>query len=109
MPLHNSKWHVLQATIDLYWAAIDAAHAALMSQGHIPPSPAFVPEMLEKELVAQKRLEEKYVKTMQLLYNLMKGITHREIVYIAGNDYENYRKQAEEFVNRMRSFVVQRP
>ena len=109
MTLHNSKWHVLQATIDLYWAAIDAAHAALMSQGHIPPSPAFVPEMLEKELVAQKRLEEKYVKTMQLLYNLMKGITHREIVYIAGNDYENYRKQAEEFVNRMRSFVVQRP
>src|SRR3989344_5118378 len=28
--LLNSKWHVLQATLDLYWAVIDAAHAALM-------------------------------------------------------------------------------
>src|SRR3989338_8764278 len=31
--LHNSKWHLLQATLDLYWAVIDAAHAALMKHG----------------------------------------------------------------------------
>ena len=28
--IHNSKWHILQAVIDLYWAVIDSAHAALI-------------------------------------------------------------------------------
>ena len=37
--LLNSRWHLLQATIDLYWAVIDAAHAALMHVGAAPPSP----------------------------------------------------------------------
>ena len=46
--LHNSKWHILQATIDLYWAVIDAAHAALMKIGEIPPSPGHVADMLEE-------------------------------------------------------------
>jgi len=107
MTLHNAKWHVLQATIDLYWAAIDSSHAALMSVGVIPPSPSHVPEMLEKEFVKKKLLEEKYVKIMETLYNLMKGITHREIGYISGDDYQHYQNQAEEFVNRMKVFVRQ--
>src|SRR3989338_14075 len=37
--LNNARWHIMQATIDLYWAVIDAAHAALMSQNVIPPTP----------------------------------------------------------------------
>ena len=105
LTLNNSRWHLLQATIDLYWSAIDAAHAALMSQGLIPPSPAHVPEMIERELVHQKKLEEKYVKIMQMLYTVMKGITHREIVAVTGADYDIYRRQTEEFVNRMKSLV----
>lgn len=32
--LQNSQWHVMQAAMDLYWACIDAAHAALMAGGH---------------------------------------------------------------------------
>src|SRR3989338_4139143 len=28
--LHNSKWHISQGALDLYWAVIDSAHAALM-------------------------------------------------------------------------------
>src|SRR3989338_120697 len=31
--LTNSRWHITQATLDLYWAVIDSAHAALMSEG----------------------------------------------------------------------------
>ena len=52
--LFNSKWHVLQAVLDLYWAVIDASHAALMKQGVVPPSPNHVADVLEKELVEKK-------------------------------------------------------
>src|SRR3989344_2412738 len=31
--LANSRWHIMQAMLDLYWAVIDAAHAGLMRVG----------------------------------------------------------------------------
>jgi len=104
--LNNSMWHVLQATVDLYWAVIDSAHAALMSQGFIPPSPKHVPDLLEEQMVKKGLLEEKYIKTMRKFYNLMKGITHREIGIVLGKEYDSYRKEAEDFVKRMSRFVV---
>jgi uncharacterized protein (UPF0332 family)/predicted nucleotidyltransferase len=104
--LNNSSWHILQATLDLYWAVIDAAHAALMSQGFIPPSPNHVPDMLEKEFVNKGLLEEKYIKLMRKFYNLMKGISHREIGIILGKEYDEYRKEADDFVRRMSKFVI---
>lgn len=103
--LINSKWHVLQATLDLYWAVIDAAHAALMHQGEIPPSPEHAADLLEQKLVKKKLLEQKYADTMQKFYRIMKGITHREIKSVDGKEYEKYYKEAEEFVERMKRFI----
>ena len=39
----KARDHVLTAMNDLYWACIDASHAALMALGEIPPSPSRVP------------------------------------------------------------------
>ena len=103
--LHNSKWHIMQATLDLYWAAIDSAHAALMTLGDIPPSPDHVADMLEEKLVKRKLLEAHYVHAMRFLYNLSKMIVHREIKEIKGEEYSKYQKMAEDFVDRMRKIV----
>jgi len=103
--LHNSRWHLLQATIDLYWAVIDAAHAALMKNGEVPPSPDHVADLLEQKLVKKKLLQHKYVVTMRHFYKLMKMITYREIKQIKGDEYERYFSEAEEFVKRMREFI----
>lgn len=103
----NSRWHLLQATLDLYWAVIDSAHASLMHIGEIPPSPEHASELLEKKLVHEHKLEPKYVKTMEKFYKLMKAITHREIKEIKGPEYERYYEEAEEFVNRMQKFIEQ--
>ncbi len=103
--LHNSRWHLMQATIDLYWAVIDSAHAALMKHGEIPPTPEHVADLLEQKLVKKKLLEHKYVTTMRHFYKIMKMITHREIKGITGAEYERYYKSAEEFVKRMGKFI----
>ena len=58
--LSRSKQHLFAATMDCYWAAIDSAHAALMSLGHIPPSPDHVAEMLESVLVGNGHIKHKY-------------------------------------------------
>ena len=103
--LHNSKWHLLQATLDLYWAVIDSAHAVLMKHGEIPPTPEHVADLLEEKLVKKKLLERKYVNIMKHFYKLMKMITHREIKEVKGEEYDQYYKAAEDFVNRMREFI----
>ena len=103
--LLNSKWHIMQAALDLYWSVIDAAHAALMQQGQIPPSPEHVADLLEEQLVNKKLLEQKYANIMRKFYKLMKGLTHREIKEIQGKDYDKYLKEAEEFVDRIKIFI----
>ncbi len=103
--LTNSRWHILQATLDLYWSVIDAAHAALMRKGHVPPSPDHAADVLNEKLVKKKLLETKYVTTMKKFYDLSKQITHREIQHIDGADYDKYHKEANEFVERMKKFI----
>jgi len=103
--LVNSRWHLLQATLDLYWAVIDAAHAALMRKNEVPPTPDHVADLLEKIFVRQRLLEPNYVETMRKFYKISKMITHREIKEIKGQEYELYMKEAAGFVERMRVLI----
>ncbi|HLC82114.1 MAG TPA: nucleotidyltransferase domain-containing protein [Candidatus Nanoarchaeia archaeon] len=103
--LVNSRWHVLQATLDLYWAVIDSAHAALMRAHEIPPAPEHVADLLEKAYVKKKLLESKYIDTMNKFYHLMKQITHRELQYVGGHEFERLHQEADAFVRRMRKLI----
>ncbi len=106
--LHNAKWHLLQGTLDLYWAVIDAAHASLMCMNEIPPSPDHVADMLEATLVRKGLLEHRYAVTMRKFYNLSKLITHRQLKEISGSQFDAYHKEATEFVRRMRVFIQEK-
>lgn len=103
--LMNAKWHVLQATLDLYWAVIDAAHAALMRAGEIPPSPTHVAEMLDEKLAKKGHIDKRHVKTMRNFYILAKQIMHREIREVSGAEYDRNAKAAREFVDAMKLFI----
>lgn len=101
----NSKWHLLQASVDLYWAVIDAAHAALMKHGQIPPSPDHVADLLEEKLVAKGLLEKKYATIMRNFYGLSKRVLDRDIREMAGSSYDRYLKDATDFVERMERLI----
>ena len=103
--LSKSRMQVLSATIDLYWAVIDAAHAALMKYGEVPPSPEHVGSLMEKTLVAKKHVSKKAAKTMEMFYKLFKGIADRNIREVTGAEYGRYRKQAEEFVEEIKKYI----
>jgi len=101
----RAKQHLLTATVDCYWAAIDAAHSALMSLGVVPVSPEEVPDALNEKMVKQGLIEKKYVLIMRDLYNLSKKVTKREIREVKGKDYDKYKKISDEFVERMKRFI----
>jgi len=103
--LQNSKWHILQAVVDLYWAAIDSAHAALMRIGEVPPTPSHVADMLEEKFVKSKLLSKKYISTMRNLHKVAKMIAHRELNEVTGETYTRYYKEAKAFVDEMRKII----
>ncbi|MBI5072709.1 hypothetical protein HZA99_02735 [Candidatus Woesearchaeota archaeon] len=103
--LFNSRWHMLQGTLDLYWAVIDAAHAALMMNGVMPPAPKDVADVLEEKLVKKKILDAKHAKTMRTMYTLSKLILHKKIRDIDGKTYEKYYTQAQDFVEAIKNIV----
>jgi uncharacterized protein (UPF0332 family) len=103
--LQNSRNMVLQATVGLYWACIDAAHAALMSHGEVPQTPEHVPDLLDATFVKQKKLDAKSVTVLRHLFDVSKMIEHHEIFSVSGEEYARYAQQAKEFVDRMQRLV----
>ncbi len=101
----RSKEHLLSAMVELYWASVDAAHAALMCLGEIPPSPEHVADMLEKKMVKKGLLNRKYAKIMRENYNVFKQIIHRQVRDIEGREYDQFREKTIDFVNEMRKFI----
>ncbi len=103
--LQRSKEHLLHATMDLYWACVDSAHAALMAEGEIPPSPDHVADMIDRDLVTKKLTTKKHSDIMRLMFKIFKQIVHRDIANISGLDYEKYRALSDEFVKEMKKII----
>ncbi len=103
--INRSQQHLLTAAVDLYWAAIDAAHAALMKAGEIPPSPEHVADLLERRLVKEGHINKKYADVMRELYILFKKIVHRDIKFISGKDYDRYYELTNTFVKGMQKYI----
>jgi len=103
--LKNSKKRILEACVDLYWAVIDAAHAALMYSDEIPPSPDHVADLMEDKLVKKKLLDKKYPWTMRKFYTLSKDILAGRRKEVSGPEYDALFKEAEDFVDAMKKYI----
>jgi len=106
--LNSSKWHIIQGCLDLYWAVIDSAHAALMSIGEVPPTPGHVAAMLDEKMVKTKLIEKKYAITALKFYQLSRKILYKEIKEISGEEFDKYYLEAKDFIDRMKSFIEKR-
>ena len=103
--IERARGHLIAATIDLYWAAINATHAALMHHGEIPPSPEHVPDILQRTLGKEKKISLASLKTMKELYTVYKGLTGREKKEVTGREYDLYRKKTEKLVKEMEKYI----
>jgi len=50
-------------------------------------------------------LEKKYPATMRKFYRLMKMISHRDIKEISGQEFDQYYKEASDYVDRMKKLI----
>jgi len=104
--IHNSKWHIMQGILDLYWSVIDSAHAALMRQGEIPPAPKDMHDHIDRKLVKTGFVDKKCPDIMAEFYLLSRGILHRDIKDKSGKEWDRLYEKANFFVGEMRKVVI---
>jgi len=103
--LFKARDQVLNGALDLYWAAINACHSALMILGEVPPSPSQVGAMMQEKMVKKGLLHKRHIKTIEDLYSLSKKITHREIKKISGLEFDKHTTRATDLVNTIQTFL----
>ena len=106
-PTHiaRSKASELNAIEGLYWAMVDASHAALMAAKQSPPSPEHIPGLLKELFVDTGNLKLKYVIMYRDLLVLHKKITHGEITDLKGVEIDDWQEKTEKFIQKMISLV----
>jgi predicted nucleotidyltransferase/uncharacterized protein (UPF0332 family) len=103
--LARSKASEMGAVEGVYWTMVDAAQAALITAGKLPPSPEHVPDLLKEAFVDNGMLKMVYVDAMKNIYSLHKSIAHGEISDVKGADIDKWQETAEKFLLEMTRII----
>lgn len=105
--LARSKMAIISSIEGVYWTMIDAAQAALITAGKLPPSPEHIPQMLKTTFVDSGMLRIDKVRALRDIYVLHKGIVHREIHEVKGEEIDKWQDIAEKFLYDMSKLIDQ--
>ena len=103
--LLSSEKRVLNAVLDLYWGAMDVAHAALMSVGEVPVSPEYVADLIEDKLVKTKLVSKKVPWTLRKLYSFNKKVSSGKIKSVSGSEFDYLLKESKAYFEEMENFI----
>ena len=99
--LTRSKMSMLNAVEGVYWCMVEAAKAALITLGKLPPSPEHITKMLHENFVETGVLKSEFVKWYHNIHILHKQIAHGEIKMVKAQEIETSQIRAEEFMKKM--------
>lgn len=103
--LTRSKLAILNSIEGVYWTMIDAAQAALITAGKLPPSPEHIPQLLKTTFVDNGLMKIDRVRELRDIYIMHKGIIHQEIHQVKGGEIDKWQKTAELFLLEMSRLI----
>ncbi|HII72698.1 TPA: hypothetical protein HA265_08130 [Candidatus Woesearchaeota archaeon] len=106
MSVSNANWNMKQAVLDLYWAVVDAAHAALLHYGIVPDTPDHLIPLMKHHLVGKGIMDKRYVSVVSEFMNTGKILMSGEVNKVSGDHYDRYRKEAEEFLHVVKELIA---
>ena len=108
-PQHLARSEAAQtgAIEGVYWSMTDAAQAALITIGKLPPSPEHITSMLKENFVDRKLLNMDYVKWYRDIFDLHKAISHRKILGVKGVEIDDWQDRANKFLLKMSEIIDQ--
>ena len=103
--LARSKAAEVGAIEGVYWTMVDAAQAALITAGKMPPSPEHLPLFLKEAFVDHGMLKMSHVTAIRDIFALHKGINHGEVTVIKGIDIDRWQDTADLFLREMTRII----
>lgn len=103
--LARSKAAQLSAVEGIYWCMVDAAQAALMTAGMLPPSPEHIPMLLKETFSDKNIIKPELVSWYREIYALHKAIAHGQVAHIKGADIDVWQAKAETFLRTLTSVI----
>ncbi len=92
---------------DLYYSMLNSSQAVLMYMGLNPPSPKHTPLDVKEHLIDAKLLEENYLHDLESVIEFRKGVEHKEIKDITGQQLDEFIQKAKQYVSRMEQLLLQ--
>jgi predicted nucleotidyltransferase len=105
MHLARSKQAQLNSIEGLYWAMVDASHAALIAINVLPPSPEHLAVDLRENFVATGKLNMKYLQWYKEILMLHKKVAHGQIKDLKGIEIDAWQERTKEFIDVMAQLV----
>jgi len=88
---------------DIYYSVLNPAQAVLMLYGVNPPTPTETIELMHEIFVSKEKiLEEKYVKFLQKVRELYKGVEHGKIKEVTGKEIDELVKEVKDYLERVK-------
>tara|TARA_Y100000310_G_scaffold341787_1_gene442127 strand:- start:24880 stop:26784 length:1905 start_codon:yes stop_codon:yes gene_type:complete len=93
---------------DVYYAILTPSQAALMLHGVPPPAPKETASLMREIFVnKEKLLEEKFVKTLEKVIDLRKGIEHGERKNVTGKEIDELLNESDKYLKRIKRLFTQ--
>lgn len=99
------KMHLINAANSLYWAAVEAAHAAVMKFGKVPASPSELSGLLREILVNKGLITEEDAQVYDRAYEIMKTLNRGEKNEITPKELEELYEKVSKFVSKLADLV----
>src|SRR3989344_2344118 len=88
---------------DIYYSVLNPAQAVLMLYGVNPPTPIETIDLMQEIFVKKEKvLEEKYVKFLEKVREMYKGVEHGKIKEVSGVEIDDLVKQVREYLDRIK-------
>ncbi|MCA9495338.1 MAG: nucleotidyltransferase domain-containing protein [Nanoarchaeota archaeon] len=101
--LDETKKHIHEAVLDLYYAIIDMVHSTLIIEKVEPKSPKEMPTVFEKTFKNNKQIS-KFSSEIKEFYKLAKDLEYGKVSDIKGSEYEKLEKKARNIITTLKTY-----
>jgi len=93
---------------DIYYSVLNPAQAVLMLYGVNPPTPLETIELMDEIFVKKEKIfEEKYVRFLEKVRELYKGVEHGKIKEVKGAEIDELVKQVKDYLEKIKRLFSQ--
>ena len=86
---------------DFFWATVTTSQAAIMLEGHPPPTPKELVSVMNELFVKNKQFNKKTLKHLEYILKVRKEIEHNDKTDVTGAEIDELYNKSEEYLEEL--------